>query len=240
MNFDSIPFVANMTPSGAPPSSFRADYRGAARISSGDISFDSGQQLVTSVPIGPASERDVLYVLLSTRAFGALSSASATLGGQSGTRLSVVQSGGGGPELAQTVLFRFTGVTGDSPVTLDLNPGSIVIGPHVAVMSALNVVSENIVTHSGTTGTITLNQSVIADDVIFAAGTMGTSGFADTGNFTTTGMTEQLDRRGVSDNDEIAAVIGTHVATGTESPRTMTFAPAAGAESSGISLRLRG
>jgi hypothetical protein len=238
MNFDSIPFVANMTP-GAPPSSFRADYRGAARISSGGLSFDSGQQLVTSVPIGPASERDVLYVLLSTRAFGALSSASATLGGQAGTRLSWVADGGGGDD-AQTLLFRFTGVTGDSPVTLDLNPGSIVIGPHVAVMSALNVVSENIVTTNGTSGTITLNQSVIADDVIFATGTMGNSGFADTGIFTTTGMTEELDRRAVSDNDETAVVIGTHVATGTESPRTMTFAPASGANHSGISLRLRG
>jgi hypothetical protein len=236
---------AGVTVGGA--AAFRVDFRGVSRTNSG------GNPLtVTSVPVGPAVERNRIYVV-AMMAHGEQPppSATATLGGQSGTLVQLIQgSGFEQGRLVRTEIWLFTNVTGDSPVSFVHT--SAVGGPsdglHVAAYSALGVNSINIVTdNTAASNLVDVSQSLVPGDVVIAAVNFreqdfNNSGWTDSGNVATVGVTENFDRNLTTASARSAVAGGIHAATATET-RTFTFAvPTAPVvrDVSAFSMRLRG
>jgi hypothetical protein len=229
-----------------PPSgggSFRVDYRGSARITDGDLTF-SADQPCASVPIGPASERDTVYCAVAQELIGTPSSVAATLGATSGTLVQTVLGAGSFGRIARQDLWRFTGVSGDSPLTLtQTNTDTFTTSMHVISWSARDVGSENVVTASANSGTtLDVSQNVAAGDVVIGslnARDTEPEAFVDGGNCTTVGLTENVDRLIKASEPNNAVVGATHTATGAESPRTITFTVPRIREASALSVRLR-
>jgi hypothetical protein len=242
MDFSSIPFVANMTP--AAGGGFRADYRGADRISGASGSDDVSMTL----PIGAASERDVLYVFVSAAMSATSGTRSATLGGQTGTQIGFLRPNVGVGRLCEATLWKFTGVTGDSPATFEstVTGGGNWFQAHAACFTARDVGSENVVLSSDILNSDprVVSQNLISGDFVAAQGTAfanpNTSNDGG-GNWDVVGLSAtHIDRRTRSDEAFGTVFVGSHAATSTENPRTITLLSATTIEMmAAISLGLR-
>jgi hypothetical protein len=239
--FSDVAFVRPPAAGG----SFRVDYRGAARVAVGGLSF-SDAQACTSVPIGPEADRDAVYCVVQTEMSTTPSAIAATLGATSGTLVQTVLGDGTFGRLARQDVWRFEGVSGDSPLTLTQTAtGAFVLVMQVISWSARDVGSENIVTdNTPTSNRLDVDQSLVAGDVVIAGANFreedSGSTWTDSGAITVVGATEEVDRLARVDEDRSIVAGATFAATSTESPRAINFTATGTVRSaSAFSLRLR-
>lgn len=227
---------------GASTATFRVDRRGAGRVLGGPI---GSPMSLTGLAIGPASERDRVYVLAQIDANGE-DPVTLSMNGASGTSIANLRPTSAFSRNTQLLLFRFTPV-GDNPVTLTASGPASYEGMHAVVWSARAVGSENLATDvEPTNGLLDVSQAVNAGDVLVGGAHFkhpdGATSWVDTGNITTVGLTEWQDRLidpafrfGAS-----AVVAADHSAVSGQALRTMTFTcPPTVRHSVALSLRLR-
>jgi len=227
---------------GASTATFRVDRRGAGRALGGPI---GNPMSLTGLAIGPASERDSVYVLAQIDANGE-DTVTLSLNGAPGTSIAYLRPTSAFSRNTQLLLVRFT-PTGDNPATLTASgPGSYE-GMYAVIWSARAVGSESLATDvEATNGLLDVSQAVNAGDILVGGAHFkhpdGATSWVDTGNITTVGLTEWQDRLidpafrfGAS-----AVVTADHTAVSGQALRTMTFTcPPTVRHSVALSLRLR-
>lgn len=223
----------------APAASFRADYRGSASIS--DLVVDVA---TLELPIGPPSERDTIFVFVTSRVNKTVEEnvRVASLQAIPGTQIGTVRD----LREAESSIWQINGVTGETtvPFVWDLTAHGQTtdiraLAAHV--VTARGVTGVEVVVGS-VTNPVPLDQNVLTGDKVFALGSFFTNnGYADTNRITFTNMTELAEVHADPFNATklMNSALAQFDVLGPETPRTMTVEASANRRS-GISLRLRG